>query len=1071
MRADAGTCMAISPEYAELHALSNFSFLKGASHPEELVIQAAAQGYAALALTDECSFSGCVRAHSKAKELGLKFIVGTELKLADDLKLVLLATDRASYGKLSMLISVARRNAVKGSYRIDRAQFEEYLPQGCLALWVPGTAIDPEEAHWLKMLFPDRLWVCVELLMESDDAEKLAALRSLGEALELPLCASGDVHMHHPDRRYLQDTLTAIRIGKPVSELGRIMFQNAQRHIRPRSRLARFYPAELLAETLRIAERCRFSLDELRYEYPQELVSEGHTPDSWLKHLVEIGIKERWPDGAKKEVLKQLEQELALIRELDYEPYFLTVHDLVRYARSCGILCQGRGSAANSIVCYCLGITEVDPANQALLFERFISRERNEPPDIDVDFEHERREEVIQYIYRRYGRDRAALTASVITYKQRSAIRDVGKALGLEPARIDALAKSRQWWDREPLTSESLETANIGLDSRIARQLRYLVAELINFPRHLSQHVGGFVISRGPLHELVPIENTAMPERSVIQWDKDDLESLGLLKVDVLALGMLTALRRALDYLSAIQGKTLALTDIPLKDSKVYEMLQKADSIGVFQVESRAQMSMLPRLKPRNFYDLVVQIAIVRPGPIQGEMVHPYLSRRTGGKEVTYPSDAVKAVLERTLGVPIFQEQVMQLAIVAGGFTAGEADQLRRAMAAWHRKGGLEPFREKLMDGMRARGYSETFAKQIFNQIKGFGEYGFPESHSASFAILAYYSAWLKCHQPAIFTCALLNSQPMGFYQPSQLVQDAQRHGVEVRLVDVLNSEVDCSLEPAQASGDIPGEKLEDLDRAHGALLQRPVATDRSPEAQTLVDRPALRLGLNQVKGLSKEGAKRIAEARRAEPFLDVQDLAARAGLNKADLAALAAADALLSLSGHRRLACWKVAGVEKATPLFGSYYIPEADPMLRAPKERESIEADYASLGLTLRRHPMALLRPRLKQLKIKSARELMKLPHGTLTRYAGLPICRQRPGSASGVIFVTLEDETGHINMIVWPSLIETYRHALFSSGLLAVRGVVQREDEVLHLVARQLEDLSPCLGNLSVASRDFH
>ncbi len=1022
------------PGFAELHCLSNYSFLRGASHPDELVAEAARLGYRALALTDECSLAGVVRAHLEAKHHAIQLIIGSELRLEDDLKLVLLAQGRDSYGQLARLITQARRQAEKGSYRLSREDLDAQLPEGCLALWLPGDALDDADGLWLKERFGDRLWLGCGRFLSGRDRERLAAVREAGLRLELTVVACNEVHMHAPERRMLQDTLTAIRLKKPLAQLGRALFPNGERHLRPRSRLARLYPPDWLAASLDIAARCEFSLDELRYEYPKELVPESHTPSSWLRRLTEEGLARRWPDGAPDKVRRQVEHELALIAELGYEPYFLTVHDIVRHARERGILCQGRGSAANSAVCFCLGITEVDPARLDLLFERFISRERNEPPDIDVDFEHERREEVIQYIYRKYGRHRAALAATVITYRARSAIRDVGKALGLELSQVERLADSVDRWDGCRLMPEALRECGFDPDSPSSRRLTDLVLQLQGFPRHLSQHVGGFVIAEGELSRLVPVENAAMPERTVIQWEKDDLEALGLLKVDVLALGMLTAIRKALALLGEYTGRTWSLAEVPAEDPEVYAMLQQADSIGVFQVESRAQMSMLPRLKPRNYYDLVIEIAIVRPGPIQGEMVHPYLARRKGLEPITYPSPEVRKVLERTLGVPIFQEQVMQIAMVAAGFSAGEADQLRRAMAAWKRKGGLEPFEQRLMDGMAARGYRPDFARQIYQQIKGFGDYGFPESHSASFALLAYVSAWLKRHHPAAFVCALLNSQPMGFYGPSQLVQDARRHGVEVRPVEVQASNEDCTLEYPR-------------DRA-----------------------PALRLGFNQVKGLSAAAAQAIVQARAQRPFRDLSDLAARAGLDARDLECLAAADALSDLAGNRHRAFWAAAGVERRTPLFGVPRIAEGAPLLRPPSEGEDILADYASTRLSLRCHPLALLREELERRGVVTARQLWERPDGVQARVAGLVICRQRPMTAAGVTFVTLEDETGQVNLIVWPKVAAMQRKALLKARLLAATGTVQQEDGVLHLIATRLADWSGGIGRLAFKSRDF-
>ncbi|HUX25701.1 MAG TPA: error-prone DNA polymerase, partial [Burkholderiales bacterium] len=793
------------PAYAELHCLSNFSFLRGASHPEELVARAHQLGYSALALTDECSFAGVVRAHAAARECGLPLILGSEIQLADGPKLVLLATEREGYGNLSELITRGRRRGVKGRYILEAKDLDQGLPS-CLALLLPGAVPDAAQARWLAERFPARAWIAAELLCGANDKARLAALRALGEACGLPLVAAGDVHMHVRSRRRLQDTLTAIRLGKSVAQCGLALYPNAERHLRLRLRLANLYPRELLDETLRIAARCSFSLDCLRYEYPEEIAPPGVTPSDYLRRLTEAGLSRRFPAGAPDKVRALVEHELALIAELAYESYFLTVHDIVSFARERGILCQGRGSAANSAVCYVLGITEVDPARMSMLFERFISRERKEPPDIDVDFEHQRREEVIQYIYAKYGRERAALAATVIRYRPKSAIRDCGKALGLELAQVERLAKSLSWWDRRQNLPERLREAGFDPGNPTIVRLLALADALIGFPRHLSQHVGGFVIARGLLSRLVPIENTAMPDRSVIQWDKDDLDALGLLKVDVLALGMLSAIKRALEFIGTQRGTRFAMSDVPAEDPEVYAMIQQADTVGVFQIESRAQMSMLPRLKPANFYDLVIEVAIVRPGPIQGGMVHPYLRRRQGLDPVSYPSDAVREVLARTLGIPIFQEQVMQLAVVAAGFTPGEADQLRRSMAAWRRKGGLEHFEQRLIQGMGERGYAREFAERIYQQILGFGEYGFPESHSASFALLVYVSAWLKRHHPAAFLAALLNSQPMGFYAPAQLVQDARRHGVEILPVDVLASDWECTLE--HCAGAAPAVRL-----------------------------------------------------------------------------------------------------------------------------------------------------------------------------------------------------------------------------------------------------------------------
>ena len=1023
----------ILPAYAELHCISNFTFLRGASHPEELVQRAAHLGYHALALTDECSLAGVVRAHVAAKTHGIKLIVGTELRLSDGPRLVLLAADRGGYGNLSQLITAARRGADKGAYHLRREDLTDGI-EGCLALLLPEPETDADHLHWLARQFDQRCWLAVERLLGTDDKRRLREITALGATLGLPLVAAGDVHMHVRSRRALQDTLTAIRLGCTVASAGLALHPNGERHLRPRERLARLYPDAWLRETVHIADRCHFSLDELRYEYPQELVPPGETPASTLRRLTEDGMRTRWPDGTPDNVRTLVENELRLIAELHYEPYFLTVHDIVRFARGRGILCQGRGSAANSAVCYCLGITEVDPARMSLLFERFISRERNEPPDIDVDFEHERREEVIQYLYAKYGRDRAALAATVITYRPKSAVRDAGKALGLDLHQVDRMAKSLAWADGGLVLPERLQALGFDPENPLIRRWLILANTLIGFPRHLSQHVGGFVISQGSLSRLVPIENAAMAERTVIQWDKDDLDALGILKVDVLALGMLTAIRRAMDLINTYRGSDLSLATIPPENPAVYRMLARSDTVGVFQIESRAQMAMLPWLKPVSFYDLVIEVALVRPGPIQGQMVHPYLRRRQGLEPVTYPNDAMRGVLARTLGVPIFQEQVMQVAMVAAGFTAGEADQLRRAMASWRRKGGLEPFQQRLREGMRARGYDEAFATQICRQVEGFAEYGFPESHATSFALLVYVSAWLKCHEPAAFTAALLNSQPMGFYAPAQLVQDARRHGVEVRPVDVQYSDWDCTLE------------------------------------RTLTGQPALRLGLRMVKGLSKSSGEQLITARKVAPFANVGDLVQRTQLARRDLDRQAAAGALASLAGHRHLARWQVLGAQQDIDLVKAMPIPEGQPLLRRPTEGEDIVSDYGHLGLTLGRHPLALLRKHLARRAFLTSEALRTLPHKTTARTAGLVITRQRPGTTTGVTFLTLEDEFGTINVVVWSDLAERQRALVLGSRLLGVTGKVEKADGVLHLIAETLEEHSSLLGRLRTTSRDF-
>ena len=1035
--------------FAELHALSNYSFLRGASHPEELVKQAHALGYSAIAITDECTYAGLVKAHTAAKACGIKLIIGAEFVICLDeqstAKVVLLATDRSTYGQLSALITKLRRQSEKGAY-VARLEDFRWGLNGCLALWcLPAADIKAVigAGSDLKGVFAD-MWIALELFQDGNDIDKTANAIAASLRLELPIVASNDVHTHKATRQPLQDLVTAIRLKTTVHNLGRQSFSNAERTLRSIDTLLTLYPAEFLAESMVIANRCQFSMDELRYEYPQDLVPPHLTPVEYLRQLTYAGAAERWPEGIDETTQELVEKELSLITELNYEYYFLTVQDIVQFARSQGILCQGRGSAANSAVCYCLHVTEVDPARMHLLFERFVSKERNEPPDIDVDFEHERREEVIQYIYKRYGRDRAALAATLICYRPRSAIRDVGKALGLHPDMLNLLAKSLAWWDKKEEIPDRLRAAGLDPGSRVAEQFLYFVNEILSVPRHLSQHVGGFVISRGPLAQLVPVENAAMVDRTVIQWDKDDLETLGLLKVDVLALGMLTAIRKALDTINQYRGSDLTIQKIPAEDPQTYHMLQAGDSVGVFQVESRAQMSMLPRLKPQHFYDLVIEVAIVRPGPIQGDMVHPYLRRRQGLEAVHYPSEGVQRVLERTLGIPIFQEQVIELAMVAAGFSAGEADQLRRAMAAWKRRGGLEHFEQKLVDGMLARGHDKAFAERVFKQIQGFGEYGFPESHAASFALLVYISAWLKRHEPAAFYCGLLNSLPMGFYSPSQLVQDANRHKIEILKTDVTISHWDHVLEP---------------------------------ERSTLQTQPALRLGMRMVKGFNEESANRIVKARNTAPFASAEDLALRAGLNDQEMKFLARAGALAELSGHRHQAHWQVAGIERPMPITEHLAeIPKRrgldvlnertrDPCtLPSPSLGEDLINDYRYTGLTLGPHPMRLLRADADFSGYKTAVELEDYRRGQIVRVAGLVTGRQRPGTATGVVFLTLEDETGNVNIIIWSTVLNRHRASLLQGQLLKIKGIVEREGSVIHIVAGMIEDATHHLRKFS-------
>ncbi|HET6435438.1 MAG TPA: error-prone DNA polymerase [Xanthomonadaceae bacterium] len=1078
------------PDYAELHCLSDFSFGRGASDAGELFERAVQQGYHALAITDECSLAGIVRAFEASRITGLKLIVGGEFLVHDDagdaaapLKLVLLVEDRAGYSSLCRLVTRGRRRSAKGEYRLARGDFDDPLP-GLLALWLPDARLSRADGAWLRQRFAGRLWVAVELHRGADDAARLRDLLALAAGLALPAVASGDVHMHARGRRALQDTMTAIRLRTTLAEAGRRLFPNGERHLRSRKALAAIYPRALLEESVRIADRCRFTFDEdLGYEYPHEIVPAGHTPTSWLRELVEAGARERWPDGMDAKTRGLVEKELALIATKRYEPFFLTVHDVVRFARSRGILCQGRGSAANSVVCYALGITAIDPARMDMLFERFLSLERDEPPDIDVDFEHERREEVIQYVYARYGRERAALAATVIRYRARSAIRDVARALGLPEDQVAQLARTAGAWSSDAPAGERLREYGFDPDSAPMRRLRWLVAQLLGKPRHLSQHVGGFVISEHPLHTLVPVENAAMAERTIIQWDKDDLDTMKMLKVDVLALGMLTCIRKALDLVHRHRDARYALATIPKEDADTYRMIQRGDVIGVFQVESRAQMAMLPRLKPENFYDLVVEVAIVRPGPIQGGMVHPYLRRRQGLEPVDYPSEELRGVLQRTLGVPLFQEQVMRIAMEAARYSPGEADQLRRDMAAWKRHGGLEKHREKLLAGMAANGYGPEFAERIFEQIKGFGDYGFPESHAASFALLTYASAWIKCHHPEAFACALLNSLPMGFYQPPQIVDDARRHGVDARPVDVRFSDWDCTLEgghslprlranpPSPACGGRPG-----WGREARSAEPRAVHTHPHPDPPPLRGGGsaalALRLGMRLARGLREDAAHRIAAARAQAPFRDLDDLVHRADLDRASLDHLAEAGALRGLAGHRHRARWQSAGTERQLPLFaGTRPADEARIAIAPPGAFEDTRADYASLGLTLGAHPLALIRRQLRERRYRRSSEIAALANGRPARFAGLVLLRQRPQTASGVTFMTLEDEAGMINVVVWAQLAERQRRVFLEARLMGIEGRLESEQGVRHLIARRLEDLTPLLSGVATTSRDFH
>lgn len=1036
--------------YAELHCKTNFSFLRGASHPDELVSRASQLGYAGLAVTDQTSLAGVVRAWGAAKDLDFKLLVGTEIAPQSAPPLVLWATNRAAYGRMCRLISRGRLRCEKGQAQLYWDDLVE-LSEGLLC-----GVIVPEQGEWadhqvlqrglqqVGELFGDRVYLLCELTQGVDDQGKLAQLRALEAATGVPLVAAGDVHYHLPERMLLHDCLTAIRSGQTIDQVHAARFANAQRHLRGLPEIAAIYrkSPELIERTAEVLDRCDFRLDSLRYEYPEELAPAGKTPLEHLKRLTWEGAKARWPGGVPDKIIDGLRHELALISELRYEAYFLTVWDLVRFARERNILCQGRGSAANSMVCYCLGITSVDPGRMNLLFERFISRERDEAPDIDVDFEHQRREEVLQYIYAKYGRERAGMTAVVISYRSKSAVRDIGKALGAAADTIDRFAKVAGSRGGYSEWHERIAAAGLDATSELGRRWVYLLEQLIGFPRHLSQHVGGMVITAGPLCELSPIENAAMADRTVIQWNKDDLEELGILKVDCLSLGMLSALRRCFELVEKHSGQRWSLATLPPGDPATYAMIQRADTMGVFQIESRAQMSMLPRLKPTCFYDLVIEVAIVRPGPIQGQMVHPYLKARENPEAVVYPTPEIRQVLVKTLGVPLFQEQAMRLAVVAAGFTPGEADQLRRAMAAWRRPGVIDQLRLKLMEGMRERGLSELFAEQVYRQIRSFGEYGFPESHAASFALLVYASCYLKCHYPAAFCAALLNSQPMGFYAPAQLVADAQEHGVRVLPVDVNHSQWDCTLEAASD------------------------------------DQLALRLGLRMIRGLPQRMADCLLAAREAAgPFTSIEEMTRRTKIGQAVLALLADADALASVTMNRRAALWDTLGQEKSgqeLPLLAAVdpLLPEDDwQQLEPLTSLEEVYADYNTVGLSLKGHPLQFCREELAALRCVVASKLPELRSGRHVTVAGLVLMRQRPGTAKGITFVTIEDETGSMNLILYPAVWKRFLTIAQTSNAWLVDGKLESQNGVIHVLASQVRDLTSHVSGLDLRSRDFH
>lgn len=1099
--------------YVELHCKSNYSFLEGASHADELIERSVELGYQGLAITDRNTLAGVVRAHTAAKDAGLAFYVGAELHPVDGPPLVVWPSHRAAYGRLCRIITRGRLRREKGACEIrwdDIAELSEGLYAGLLlrqpvldelppadmrhfddlqampweneriasgepptpsrsgtatnvldvdpkgkgsfsALLLPRCDFAPsDDAGWLEWLglyheiFGERGYLLAELHRGVDDASQVARMRNLSLRSGVPLLAGGDVHYHLSERAILHDCLLATRFNTTIDQIASERLGNSLYHLQSQDRIQRAYAElpEAVERTCEVAEQLKFSLDELRYEYPVELAPDGQKPIDFLKRLAWNGAKVRYPDGVPEKIIELLKHEVGLIEELQYEAYFLTVWDLVRFARERGILCQGRGSAANSVVCYCLGVTSVDPNRLDLLFERFISRERNEAPDIDIDFEHQRREEVLQYIYEKYGRHRAGMTATVISYRTKSAIRDCAKALGISLDRIDSLSKLVDSRQTEGTLADRAAESGIAPDSEIGKRFLYLVENLIGFPRHLSQHVGGMVMTQGWLCELCPLENASMEGRTVIEWDKDDLDDLGILKVDCLSLGMLSAIRRALAMLGEHYDRPMTLASVPPEDPDVYDMICRADTIGVFQIESRAQMSMLPRLKPRCFYDLVIEVAIVRPGPIQGNMVHPYLKARRTGVQPDYPTEEIRGVLSKTMGVPIFQEQAMRLAVVAAGFTPGEADQLRRAMAAWRRPGVIDQFRRKLIDGMLSRGLTAQFAEVVFTQIRGFGEYGFPESHAASFALLVYVSCWLKHHYPAAFCASLLNSQPMGFYAPAQLVGDARQHGVEVAGVDVNASDWECTLEPSGKEG---GKRL--------------------------------RLGLCMIRGLpAHTGEKIVSLRRRHGAYRDLADFTRKTRFGQATVTRLADAGALSALSGDRRAAYWQSLAQDKSSTVFslleatGADVDEELPEKLQPMPEIEEVYSDYATTGLSLRAHPISFVREQLERLRVTMASDLKSTRDGKFIRVAGLVLLRQRPSTAKGITFVTLEDETGAMNLVLKPEIWQRHYQVARRSNAWLVNGVLENREGIIHVIVGRVDDLGQHVGGLDARSRDF-
>jgi error-prone DNA polymerase len=1045
--------------YVPLWCKSNFSFLEGASHPDEFIDEANRLALPALALTDRDGVYGVVRAHVKARDAGIKLIIGSQVTLDDGSAIVLLAQDRGGYANLCRLLTKGRRRSEKGESAVTWDEVCSHAP-GMIALWrgecegpdsgfrrndgfesegnsASGAANLDGVAGKLRDAFGERLYGLIARHRREDEVAQEARLRARAKHYGFPLAAANEVLYHNPARRRLQDVLTAIRHGLSVAACGQKLKPNAEYGLKSPYAFARLFANDegSINRTLEIAERCQFSLNEIRYRYPSEELPGGMTSAEWLRRQTLAGARRRYANQIPPGILTQIEKELEIIEALDYPGYFLTMWEIVEYCRANDILCQGRGSAANSVVCYCLGITAVNPQTIGALFERFISKERAEPPDIDLDIEHDRREEVIQYVYQKYGRDRAAMVANVVRYRSRSALRDVGKALGLSETAVDRVAKFLSSYEK--VRPEAL--AQIGWDTSggLHEHLLQLTNEILDFPRHLSIHPGGFLLGHEPVHDLVPIENATMPERTVIQWNKEDVEDLGLFKVDLLGLGGLTQLDLCFKLLRDHRGLDLSMATIPEGDKATYEMACRSDTVGVFQIESRAQMAMLPRLKPKKFYDLVIQISIVRPGPITGGMVHPYLRRRQGKESVEYPHPSLQPVLENTLGVPLFQEQVMKLAIVAADYTPGEADQLRRDMAAWHRTGRMERHRERLITRMQAKGIAAEFAERVFEQIRGFGEYGFPESHAASFALIAYATAWLKCHYPAEFACSLLNAQPMGFYAPATIVEDAKRHHVEVRSIDIRTSAWDCTLEPSTES--------------MGGF--------------------AVRMGVRYVKGLGEPEWERIGRARQGAPFASLHDFVRRTGLDEGALGALAEAGAFDGLGIDRRTALWDARRLARTRKESLSLPRRERAPGFAPLSDFEEVGWDYRRTSHSARRHPLEPMRATLVRQNLPDARTVASMQNGAKIRYAGLVICRQRPGTARGVVFMTLEDETGFVNVVIWESVFQRYAVLAKTVSFLGISGTIQAEDGVVHLVAEELWEPRVALKPASAGSRDFH